>query len=81
MAEHNNGDDDSDSSEGGAASKKVVAGKMSPWAVDHLSVPPPNRFELRRILGPGLLMVGMAIGGGEWLTGPALTAQYGGTLM
>lgn len=47
----------------------VPAGQMSAWTVDNLPVPPPDRFELRRILGPGLLMVGLAIGGGEWLTG------------
>jgi len=33
------------------------------------------------LLGPGLLMGGAAIGGGEWLTGPAVTARYGGSLM
>jgi hypothetical protein len=33
------------------------------------------------LIGPGLLMAGAAIGGGEWLIGPAMTAQYGGTLM
>ena len=33
------------------------------------------------MLGPGLLMGGSAIGGGEWLMGPAVTARYGGALM
>lgn len=33
------------------------------------------------MLGPGLLMGGAAIGGGEWLMGPAVTARYGGALM
>lgn len=32
-------------------------------------------------LGPGLLMGGAAIGGGEWLTGPIVTAKYGGGLL
>lgn len=32
-------------------------------------------------LGPGLLMGGAAIGGGEWLMGPAVTAKYGGGLL
>ncbi len=66
---------------GPAANLRVPAGKMAAWGVDTLPVPPPDRFDLRRFLGPGLLMVGLAIGGGEWLTGPALTAQYGGVLM
>ena len=33
------------------------------------------------LLGPGLLLGGGAIGGGEWLMGPAVTAKYGGALM
>ena len=33
------------------------------------------------LLGPGLLVGGSAIGGGEWLAGPAVTARYGGALM
>ncbi len=33
------------------------------------------------LIGPGLMMAGAAIGGGEWLTGPRNTEQYGGTLM
>src|ERR1700681_1225876 len=32
------------------------------------------------MLGPGLLVGGSAIGGGEWLAGPAVTARYGGAL-
>jgi hypothetical protein len=33
------------------------------------------------LLGPGVLVGGSAIGGGEWLAGPAVTARYGGALM
>ena len=33
------------------------------------------------MLGPGLVMGGAAIGGGEWLTGPMVTAKYGGARM
>lgn len=32
-------------------------------------------------LGPGLLMGGAAIGGGEWLVGPIVTAKYGGAML
>jgi len=32
------------------------------------------------MLGPGLVMGAAAIGGGEWLTGPVVTARYGGSL-
>lgn len=33
------------------------------------------------MLGPAILMAGSAIGGGEWLMGPTVTARYGGALM
>ncbi|MEX0714740.1 MAG: Nramp family divalent metal transporter, partial [Pirellulales bacterium] len=33
------------------------------------------------MIGPGLLMGGAAIGGGEWLTGPLVTARYGGNML
>lgn len=33
------------------------------------------------LLGPGLVMGAAAIGGGEWLTGPMVTARYGGALL
>ena len=33
------------------------------------------------LLGPGLVMGSSAIGGGEWLTGPLVTAKYGGGLL
>ena len=53
------------------------------WQRDTL--PDPAPFELRRgwtaIIGPGLVMVGANIGGGEWLFGPLVTAQYGGGIL
>lgn len=33
------------------------------------------------MMGPAILMAGSAIGGGEWLMGPTVTARYGGALM
>ena len=32
-------------------------------------------------MGPGIVLAGTSIGSGEWLFGPALTAQYGATLL
>ncbi|MBI3466391.1 MAG: Nramp family divalent metal transporter [Planctomycetes bacterium] len=64
-----------------ASVERVPAGCMPPWEVGELPAPPDLRWSLRAMLGPGLLMTGAAIGGGEWLIGPAMTAQYGGTLM
>ncbi|SFJ08038.1 hypothetical protein SAMN05421753_11584 [Planctomicrobium piriforme] len=56
--------------------------KMPRWAVGELGSPP--RFGWRQIpmlLGPGLVMGAAAVGGGEWLTGPLVTARYGGALL
>lgn len=33
------------------------------------------------MIGPGVVMSASAIGGGEWLLGPTVTAKYGGALM
>ena len=55
---------------------------MPQWSVGELIDAP--RFEWGKLftyLGPGLLMGGAAIGGGEWLTGPTITAKFGGGLM
>lgn len=70
-----------------AASTENVAphpgSKLMPrWDVGELAEPP--RFRLRNwtaLLGPGIVAGGAAIGGGEWLTGPLVTARYGGGLL
>lgn len=52
------------------------------WDVGEL--PDPPQFGLRRALrmiGPGVILVGAAIGSGEWLLGPALTAKYAGAVL
>jgi hypothetical protein len=55
---------------------------MPRWEVGEL--PPAPIFTWRSwplLLGPGLVMGASAIGGGEWLTGPLVTARYGGALL
>ena len=55
---------------------------LPPWELGELPAPP--NFTWRNwigMLGPGLFMAGAAIGGGEWLTGPVVTARYGGGLL
>jgi hypothetical protein len=55
---------------------------MPRWDVGEL--PEAPQFTWRNwalLIGPGLVMGGAAIGGGEWITGPAVTARYGGGLM
>ena len=52
------------------------------WNVGEL--PEPPRFTSKNwfaLLGPGLLMGAGAIGGGEWLVGPMVTAKFGGGLL
>lgn len=62
-------------------SEKVPAGVLAPWDVGELPPPPRIGWNPLLLIGPGLLMVGAAIGGGEWLMGPAATAKYGGIIM
>jgi hypothetical protein len=55
---------------------------MPPWTVGEL--PEAPRLTLRSwamLLGPGLIMGGASIGGGEWLAGPLTTARYGGAIL
>lgn len=55
---------------------------MPPWGVGEL--PEPPRFtwsSWATLLGPGLVLGGASIGGGEWLTGPRISALYGGSLL
>jgi hypothetical protein len=56
--------------------------EMPRWNVGELIDAP--KFTARNwfaMLGPGLLMGGAAIGGGEWLVGPIVTAKYGGAML
>ena len=61
---------------------KQTGGALQPWDVGDLPSPPVmNWKKLPTLIGPGILMAGVAIGAGEWLFGPAVSAQYGGTLL
>lgn len=52
------------------------------WDVGELPEPRPLGLRnLAGLIGPGIVMCGIQIGGGEWLFGPAITAKYGGGLM
>src|SRR5688572_18841530 len=65
----------------GHESAELEAGTMPPWTINELPEPPRIKAGVLGILGPGLMMAGAAIGGGEGLVGPAATAQYGGIIM
>ena len=56
--------------------------EMPPWS--RADLPDAPRFTWRNwvgLLGPGILMGGASIGGGEWLLGPSVTARYGAGLL
>lgn len=62
-------------------SSKQSSGFLS-WELAELPNAPVFRMRQWTILvGPGLMMAGANIGGGEWLLGPLVTAQYGGRVM
>ena len=55
---------------------------IPPWRVAEL--PEAPRFSWKNwigMIGPGFYMGAMALGGGEWLMGPLITAKYGGGLL
>src|SRR6186713_376025 len=60
-----------------------MAAHFPAWERDQLPEPPDTtgRRPWTSVIGPGLLMVGANIGGGEWLFGPLVTAQYGGRVL
>lgn len=60
----------------------VKAGLLPDWTVGDLPDPPPRGWRTwARLLGPGVLLAGASVGSGEWLFGPAVSAQYGATLL
>jgi hypothetical protein len=75
----------------GAKETKPAAGFAAPhpgspemprWDTGELTDAP--RFTWKNwfaMLGPGLVLGGASIGGGEWLLGPKVTALYGGSLL
>jgi hypothetical protein len=64
------------------ASWRPPATCLPPWGNADLPAPPViSRKSWRSLLGPGIVMMGVQIGGGEWLFGPEITARYGGGLM
>jgi hypothetical protein len=55
---------------------------LPPYQTADLPDPPPFRFSnVMRIIGPGAILLGMSIGSGEWLLGPATTVKWGLALL
>src|SRR5215216_4342216 len=60
----------------------VDAGALPPWHVREMPAPPPySPKNALRIAGAGAIILGVSIGSGEWLIGPAATAQYTAALL
>jgi hypothetical protein len=55
---------------------------LPPWTAGDLPPAPAGgwRFWVG-LIGPGIVLAGTSIGSGEWLFGPAVTAQYGASLL
>src|SRR5437868_1830707 len=65
-----------------APDERVPAGLLPGWTVGNLPRQPQRGWRSwLRLVGPGVLLAGASVGSGEWLFGPAVSAQYGGTLL
>jgi len=57
-------------------------GYLPAWKIGDLPEPPRPGWRLWvGLVGPGIVLAGTSIGSGEWLFGPAVTAQYGAALL
>ncbi len=55
---------------------------LEPWNRAELPAPPPTQgLQILAVIGPGAILLGSAIGSGEWLVGPAVFVKYGLTLL
>ena len=59
---------------------KIGVGPALP--VEDLPAPPPMNFKgILKVIGPSAIVLGVAIGSGEWLIGPSVTAKYGPAML
>ena len=60
----------------------VKGGALRPWTTGDLPPAPEGGLAYwKKAVGPGLLFAGASLGAGEWLFGPAVSAQYGAALL
>jgi hypothetical protein len=61
---------------------KGMAGDLQPWARADLPEPPmPRGLQWIGVCGPGVIVLGVSIGSGEFLLGPAVFVKHGLTLL
>ncbi|MCX8167561.1 MAG: Nramp family divalent metal transporter [Ignisphaera sp.] len=59
-------------------SERISLGHGPPVEIDELPHPPPLKLaSVMRIVGPSAIVLGVAIGSGEWLIGPSNAVLYG----
>jgi hypothetical protein len=59
-----------------------MAGSLAPWARADLPEPPrPRGLSWIGVCGPGVIVLGLSIGSGEFLLGPATFVKHGLTLL
>jgi hypothetical protein len=69
------------SSSPGAASPEARSG-LEPWQAAELPAPPmPKGLGWAGVVGPGVIVLGLSIGSGEFLLGPAAFVKHGLTLL
>ena len=55
---------------------------LDPWVRAELPAPPtPKGLDWLKVVGPGVIVLGLSIGGGEFLLGPAAFVRYGLSLL
>lgn len=65
-----------------AVADSHIHSRLPAWSTADLPEPKALRWRnWASFIGPGIVMMGIQIGGGEWLLGPTVTAKYGGGLM
>ncbi len=66
----------------GSETTKEARTGLEPWNRGELPPPPDTRgLKLLGVVGPGAIVLGAAIGSGEWLIGPTVFVRYGLSLL
>ena len=68
--------------EGAVPAGEAGAGALPAWGIMDLPAPPKYNFRnVMSVIGPGAILLGVSIGSGEWLLGPASAVAYGPAIL